>query len=1037
MPQNPIALDDNGNPQYDALDDNGNPILHNEPSKLSESDFETVKVGNNYVSRRKGESTEDAQRRIQSHSLDTNWLGGIPEIFEGLRNRGIDAVANNPYLPEGVKPAAAAMTSLSLEPLRFLAEGASTAEGLLFPSVVKGFRSSNAARIPEVLPPEAPPIRRALPAAQDPIIAGPTGKAVRRSQLTPDVEAYVANESTLAGHPSEPAHFGTDLGELRERNRLKNVFYTGHEQQGGTALELPNRPMPIPAQAGDTSLGFESVSRGPLEYPLNVVPEVVRPRGVQTVARALAGDAEPSIPREPVTFANEEPIPPKPVTEEPDMMGGTKAIQPGEDILPSARREQTPPHVMEQEVPAKPISLMNASPNTIARMEAQGYEVVSREADGSVTMRPKGATKPIEQTIDNYVGKNIEPVFPGARAEVRSVLQRTKDTLTNVANGLITSGEKQLERMGSIGTEIRRALSSVEYTKRELFNKFAGPYMDAVKPLNPDQLDEFVNLMDKGGTSADASIQNALDITRAQTREMASMAEELGVRVKNTKGQKVPFKGLENYWPHRPTAPMASEQFINELMNANPKLSRAAAEKLAAKFKAENEWFNSPQHSRQFGAFPFRRDAGAMVDHIADMADIIARAEHLGPGDIGDPRSIISQLIERAPNRTQALDIVRTHLRGGMDKNNLFYRGMKAINNFSAKVQAFTKLGKFPISNLNNQMQTILHGNLTDFANGLKDSIMGNESIRQLAREYGTVSVGDIPVSILSEAGRGQIPITGPLVKWADDWSRLVATGAGKGVAQTLFKAAKAGNQKALMQLKNLLLKDDVGDILQQNELHPEDLKFATHRFVELAQQLDSKMKLPPAWVNEPLLQIPLIFKKFAYQGTKSVKDAIMMDPARNIPMFLVAAPMFGELTGDLKSVVTGVLRGAPMPDDMIGHIVHQLQNRGDYMNKYKPGFMKTGDEDIDWLVNRLAADYISSWGFGLVADMFQGAMGDKGSLLGTLAGPAVEQGTNILQDIAKGDFKELGREGLRSIPIIGPEMQQRFLPYKSQEFEP
>lgn len=997
MPQDPVALDDNGNPQYDALDDNGNPILHNEPSKLSESDFETVKVGNNYISKKKTETLEDAQKRISGNAYDTRWLGGVPEIFEGLRHRGIDAVANNPYMPEGLKPAAAALTSLSLEPLRFLAEGASTAEGLLFPSVVKGFSRAPKAIVPEVLPPEAPPIRRALPAAQDPIIAGPTGKAVRRSQLTPDIEAYVANESTMAGHPSEPAHFGTDLGELRERNRLRNVFYTGHEQQGGTSLTIPDRGAPIPAVAGDTRLGFQSASGSDLEYPLNVVPESVRPRSVQTVTRALAGDVAETAPREPVEFVSGKSEPVAPATPERDMQGGTRAIEPGEDILPSARREQTPPHTMEQEV----------------------------------------AGKPVEAKIDGYVAKNVEPVFPGATAEVRSVLQRTKNTLSNLANGLLVSGEKQLERMGPIGTDIRRLLSSVEYGKRQIYNQYAAPYMDAVKSLSSAQMDEFVNLMDKGGTSKDEAVNNALAVTRKITADMSTQAELAGVRVKNTKGQIVPFQGRENYWPHRPTAPIASEQFINELMSANPKLSRAQAEKLAAKFRAENEWFNSPQHSRQFGSFPFRRDAGAMVDHIADMADIIARAEHLGPGDIGNSSSIISQLIERAPNRTRALDIVRTHLRGGMDKNNDFYRAVKAMNNFSAKVQAFTKLGMFPISNLNNQLQTILHGTMADFANGLKEATFNSESLRQLAREYGTISVGDIPVSILSEAGRGQIPVTGPLVKWADDWSRLVSTGAGKGVAKTLFKAAQGGNQKAIAQLKNLLLENDIGDILQQPELDAEHLKFATSRFVELAQQLDSKMKLPQAWVNEPLLQLPLIFKKFAFQGTKSVKDAIMSDPARNIPLFLVAAPAFGELTGDLKAMVNGVLRGAPMPDDMIAAITKELQSRGNYMDKMRPGFTKSGDEDLDWLTNRLAADYVGSWGFGLVADLLQGAMGDKGSLLRTLAGPALETYGNVTQDILQGDYKELGREGLRSIPVVGPAMQRRFLPYKSQEIEP
>lgn len=952
----------------------------------------------------KGSYTEwQADKPVDVNKRPDNvMIGGVPGIFDRLRDTAVNRVSSNKYLPESVKPYAAMGASLSLEPLRFIAETLATPEGILFPSAVKGFPNvlKKKALTPEVLPPEIPKPNLALPPARNRYIASDNGLVQRENILTPQEEARLAGveytpEGYPAGKPTQITRPGVDLDELKEQERIKNIYYTGHEQAGGSSLNVRNRPIvDIPPVAGDKHLGFEPVSNADLEYPLNIAPEAVRPRRAQTVTRALAGDVpEEALPKEPITFENEVV---KPQTKEQiiDNYGGTKAIEPGEDILPSAPpKARVAPHIQETEIPK---------------------------------------ATPFEKRVDNYVAKNVEPAIPNASAEARSVLSKTKDTMSNLANGLLVSGEKQLERMGSIGNDIRRVLSSVEYTKRELYNKFAEPFINATKGLKGEEVSNFVDVMDGNATPINLSVSNAVGEARKLTDLMATMAEESGVRIKTPNGKAVTFKGLKEYWPHRPVNPISHTNYIDELMNRNPKLSRSQAENLAKKFQNESEWFNSPQHSRMFGTFEYRKDLNAMIDHMADMADIIARAKHLGPGDIGNPESLISQMIERTGNKAKALEIVRTQLRGGMDKNDKFYQAVKSVNSVMTKAQVFTKLGMFPISNINNQLQTMLHSDLSNFSNGVTEILFNSSELRKLAKNYGTVAVGDIPVGILSEAGKRPVPVVGSLIKWSDDWARLVATGTGKGYATTIFKAAKIGERPALDKLKNLLLQDNIGDVLQQNELTPEQIKFATHRFVELSQQLESRMKLPPVWSNEPLLQLPLLFKRFAFQGTKSTKDAILSNPARNLPLFLIAAPLFGELTGDMKAVVYGSLRGLPDPDTTASMIRGELDKRGNFAGKLTG--LESDDSDLNWLVNRIAADYVGSWGMGLMGDVLQGALGGKSSVTGFLIGPAIDQATEVIGDIGSGNWKGLGREGLRSIPVIGPGVQRRILPTQGQE---
>lgn len=861
------------------------------------------------------------------------------------------------------------------------------------------------ARVPdEVLPPEAPPtIRGLLPEHRDPFIVGESGVAQRESLVTPQERMRlqgieIGEDGPVGRNASSPPDRWTDLGELRERERQANLDYTDHEHMGGSALELERSPnMDIPPESGDTRLGFSPESNANLEYPLNVVPNRLRPRIAQSMVRGLAGDdfAAPVEPNRPLQFESERPTPQTAELPETDLMGGTRALEPNEPILPSApKKTRTAPHIQEQEMP------LNETP--------------------------------YEDKVGNYTRKNVDPAIAGASKEVEPIIAQNKSTFRRLAEGLFISGERQLEKMGVVGTEIRRVLSATEYSKRELFNKFADPFIKATSTLVPEEIANFVDAMDGVAPPMGPNVAIAVKQARHITDMMAKMAQEAGVHVKTSKGEVVPFKGLKEYWPHRPVNPVGRSSFIDELIKNNPKLSRSQAERLAKQFQNESEFFNSPQHSRMFGNFEYRKDLNAMIDHMADMADIISRAKVLGPGDIGQRGSMISQLIEKAPDPVRAHELVRTHLRGGLDKNDSFYQAVKTANRVATKSQVFTKLGMFPISNLNNQLQTMIHGNLDSFAQAFGQALSGSPTLKSLAKEYGTVSVGELPVGILSEAGKRQVPIVGPMVKWAEDFARTVATGTGKGTAEAVFKTAKAGDKQSISRLQNLLLQDDVAEVLKQPKLTADQTKFATQRFVELAQQLDSGMKLPPAWVNEPLLHIPLIFKRFGFQGTKSIKDAIMSDPKRNIPVFLVAAPLLGELTGDLKSIVYGVIRGAPAPDGMLEAIAFELAGRHNFAGKLTG--LDSEEGDIEWVANRLTADIIQSWGLGLVADMMQGALGGKNAGYSALFGPAIDQALSVITGIGQMDGTQLGRESLRSVPVVGPGLQRRILPTASQE---
>lgn len=749
----------------------------------------------------------------------------------------------------------------------------------------------------------------------------------------------------------------------------------------------PSTKAEVPASPYSERMEFDPFTSDPNQsYPLNVVPSKLQPRAVQSQYEALVPE-----------------------------------------------RLKVPPHIAEQELPSNPTIELAPRPNNLGEIKATTGTAVE---GGTVKYNPKdpyGPKLPFEDRVDAYVAKNIPEAVP----QIKAITAVGRNTLQKLADETLISGEQQLERMGPVGREIHNVLAHTDHTKRELFNRYADPFIKATEKLSKEEMANLADAVEGLAEPMSDKVFFAVQQTRAITDALGAEAVNAGVRVKDWKGKIRNFEPIGNYWPHKPTTPPNRQGFIDDLLNSNPEMTRDQAMKLSQRFAKESEFFASPQHGRWPGKFnySYRKDMNAMIDHIADMADIVSRAKHLGPGDIAKKvDSRINQLIEASPDPVRAHELVRSHVRGGMDKNSEFYQAVKKVNNFVTRTQVFSKLGLFPISAYNNQLLTAMKGNISQTVKAFGEATFGSKELQDLAKEYGTVSVGRVPLDILSEANTQPVRFTGSLVNWAENMQRTIATGAGRGTSRILFDNAKKGNQRSARRLSDLLL-EDVTEVLKQNELTPEQLKFATQRFVEITQQLGSNRKIPPLWANEPLIQIPLIFKKFAFQGTKAIKDTIMENPVRNIPMLLVGSQLLGELTGDLKAIVTGAVRGGVDVDtDVLTAIAHQLGHRHKYAGKIL--HLDADESDFNWLVNRLTANLMQSWALGIPGDALQAAIGGKDAIKTFMLGPAIEQAASVTGAAVTGNATQLGREALRTVPVIGPGLQQGLLPTKNQEIQ-
>ena len=135
--------------------------------------------------------------------------------------------------------------------------------------------------------------------------------------------------------------------------------------------------------------------------------------------------------------------------------------------------------------------------------------------------------------------------------------------------------------------------------------------------------------------------------------------------------------------------------------------------------------------------------------------------------------------------------------------------------------------------------------------------------------------------------------------------------------------------------------------------------------------------------------QIITQFKTFAFNQTKLIKDAIVLEARRGNLKPIIAAlalmPILGEGVADLRALVTGRIRTA------------------------------TGLE-------RIAENMAAVGGLGIITDLWQSAQ--FGSIASALGGPTVSDISKLTEGIvgaAQGKPGRLGRAVTRQIPVIGP----------------
>lgn len=682
------------------------------------------------------------------------------------------------------------------------------------------------------------------------------------------------------------------------------------------------------------------------------------------------------------------------------------------------------PSVNAPEVPQP--RMQTSSPNTEAALNEANrirQELAKRRA-AKANAKPANPPEVAVDTIDK-VRESGGIVPPDKEAEVIQKIKQSwfRDVYDRIGTSVLT----QLKG-GLLSKEISRPLANLLTSTRTEANRLGGHYANIIrqasKGLSKEENLLAYRILDGTAQISDVTPGNvkvAVAKIRRVTEELGDLAETSGIHIKIGPGESVPFKKMEGPYAHHtyPSDFFADEEsLITRLIESGR--TPEEARKIVENSRTFGERFISPTHAREFNVPGYIEDLGVMEKYAYDMAERITQARNFGAKDIADPASPISQLIARSGNPEKANRLVTEYLNRGTKAHTNIQKAAQAIVRF----EVLSHLSLSGINQLADLAGVPVRTGFVNFAKGIGETIKDYEKAVGKATETGALAI--MKKEILKDVSQGKFESFAYGLSKAEEVVRTVSAMSGRAAVQDLFGRLQRnpGNTRLKKELGRLL-DGNIDEILKQKELTAEQINSAAGRTVELVNSIPDKLSLPPAFTYyNPLVRIPLLFKRFAFTTTSNLSKAILEDPRRLIPA-IISYGLAGEAVGDVKAAITGAAQGA-VSGDIQDKIIEAVANR-DEKSPFDFGHP---------VMNRAVANLMQSWFLGIFGDMAEaGSRGWRGAA-GFAAGPVGSdafEAVDVINQGVRGNINPAVRGAARRVPFIGPGLSEALRPERKR----
>lgn len=605
----------------------------------------------------------------------------------------------------------------------------------------------------------------------------------------------------------------------------------------------------------------------------------------------------------------------------------------------------------------------------------------------------------------------LTPVMPKADSKFLP----TTGTDVNRAQRAFLSVRSQFNKLGENGKELAKGFEKARDIE-ETFNAGVLQRIPTVLKLKGKEFEEFADTLEIlrknelptsniGQIGLNPKIKQAVEEWSQVAPKIRNIAQEAGVDV----GDLGPYYFPKNYGDLFKNQNSINKVANDMVRNGEAKNTAEALNTLARARRTHSKPFGNLEMNRVLDLPNFKKSPDVLTDYIQGASRRISMARQFGAKD-----EVAFDLIDKLGKEGYSADRAKElyEVAAGIKQYN---PTKQAVSSGLRKFNAVRSLGTAGIANAGQSTNTATVSGIINAGkamlkagSGMAKKKFGNNVTKDI--EF-VDSIGVTADSVLKEL-REQYGFTGKLGKIAspffgtvEKFNRTAAAIAGKQWADKLAAKAAKGDSHALDVLQNKLgIEGEIGSTLTKGQQAK-----AGRKLTELTQFKTSAQDLP-AWTNSPEGKLVSQFRTFAYKQTGFMYNEVIKEAGR----------------GNLLPLTRFLAVGIP-----VGYSLGKVRDK-----------IKGRDEEDKELASEILDAFGNVGGFGLGGDAkFLGETASSASfpqyLAGTVAGPTAGYGVKTAQNIGylgQGSETPLERQLLQLIPVAGPAISNKALPYENQK---
>lgn len=635
-----------------------------------------------------------------------------------------------------------------------------------------------------------------------------------------------------------------------------------------------------------------------------------------------------------------------------------------------------------------------------AQLEAHSRPTTSIAPEGKpVIENPKGTPKP---PTDEHIVEGVKDFADTKRGKLTNSLIST--------TGL-------LSRHGKEGQEAAKRVFDYTHKTRTLATDWSAKIPTVFK-LKKGESDNFAKAVQGLEDARSAKVAKAVEEWKTLSPEIrqgfiAHTGEEIG--------------NVENFFPRQVKREFLKgngfNKAVDHLVKSGQVKTRGEAVRaleFAKKSSLKGNVLGSFKFHRNFDLPPEMYDTSttAIANYLEGAAHSTAAAEHLGMDKAGTYHVADALIGDVAARGGDAKRMQKAFIAAMGMTEHAGGEGLQKLSNAARAFNVFTKLGRGAITNLGQTANTVIKNGFIDTAKGL--GYYMTPAGRAYARETGAFTHG--LVNELREASGINKGLSGkigaPFFQDVEKFNRHLAASAGKFHAERLARRAEGKglgsvSSKARSEAGKELTKLQAGGERAGGKLSKEQLRMAGRMSSDITQFEVAPHTLP-GWASSPMGKMVAQFRTFSYKQTDFVANEILKPMADgNFAPFmrLLAVLPAGYGLSEVKNKLGSIGDPNPHVDDSKAQKV---------INAYHAvgGGGLPESEAYNVYTNRKYS----------YSDPYKEVLGNIKNEAGPTAGSLVDLGT-ATSSATHGKTKDLKKQGLKMLPVVGPSVSKREAP--------